>query len=289
MSLLLDILTHPANRQSRLSSLSSAVYWQCYKRLTGKPLDIDYHGYRLRCYPNNRSSSRAIYFSGYPDFWEMKFIQDYLKSGDNFIDGGSNVGLYTLLAASLVGQEGHIDAFEPNSDVASLLRKTIELNDLRNIDVHELGLAESVKQASFIATSDDCTSHIGAVDSKEVHQGQTISVTRLDSYLQDQSYAMAKFDIEGYEPFAVRGTKKWLVNNNPTVMLLEVAGYSNRYGISSSDFIEELESYGYFTAVYCPESKSLIKTRTHWEIPTQNVLAVARESEDLVLKRLLTD
>ena len=72
---------------------------------------------KIRCYPNSSSASKIIYFSAFPDFYEMGFMKDYLRPGDNFIDGGANIGLYTILAASLVGNNGKVVAFEPSPEI----------------------------------------------------------------------------------------------------------------------------------------------------------------------------
>jgi FkbM family methyltransferase len=287
IQLIREILTHPANQGLKLRALWRALHWQLHKRLTRTPLDVPYHGKILRCYPENHSASRAIYFSGLPDYSEMRFILDYLRPGDTFVDAGANAGLYTLLAASVVGETGWVHAFEPNELMAERLRELAALNAAQNISVHVLGLAEYDGEISFVDTGDDCTAHIPG---DSVSQSTTqIPVTRLDTQLADKDIAMAKFDIEGYEPLAIRGAQKLTENANPPVMLIEMAGYSQRHGISTSDFIQELDEIGYLTATYDPERRELIPTVTPWEIPVENVIAVAKSRLDDVAGRLRRD
>ena len=279
-----DIWNHPANRHGRVKALMRAVHWQLSKRLTGRPLDIAYHGMLLRCHVHNHSASRAIYFSGLPDYREMQFMVDYLRPGDVFIDAGANIGLYTLLALSVVRDTGYVHAFEPNPVVADMLRESLDLNACSNVTVHQVGLADVEGQADFSTTDDDCTSHI--VASSQGSTGTQIPITRLDKILDDTPYAMAKFDIEGYEPFAIRGASQWTNSNNPPVMLIEMAGYSKQHGISTADFIEELDQLGYFTAVYDPDRRELQATTRPWEIPVDNVLAIAKDRLEYVQDRL---
>lgn len=113
-----------------------------------------------------------------------------------------------------------------------------------------------------------------------------IPIGRLDQLLVDTPFAMMKLDIEGYEPFAIRGASLWTKNCNPPVMLIEMAGYSNQYGINTSDFIDELNRMGYFTAVYDPERREIQKTIKPWEVPTDNILAIAKERLAFVVDRL---
>lgn len=285
MSLVSEILKHPANQNSRLYVLMRSAYWQLYKRLTGRAFDIPYHGFRLRCYPKNRSASRALYFSGLPDFREMMFTLQYLRPGDHYIDAGANIGLYTLLALSIIGPRGYVHAFEPNPESADHLQEVLSINQIENVSVHKIGLSDTAEEVGFNLTQDSCTAHIevvGSVSTSDVR----IRLARLDEHLPNGRYAMAKLDIEGYEPFAIQGASRWLKFGNPPVLQIEMAGYSKRFGISTSEFIGELDSIGYFTAVYEPETGTLNPTNRPWEIPVDNVLAVSRQHKSFVEKRL---
>src|SRR6266542_1227032 len=104
------IWEHPANRNNRIAAVAKAALWQAYKRTIRRPLDLTvYGGLRLRAYPDSHEPGRFIYYGGLPDYEEMTFMCRYLRQGDRFIDGGANVGAYTLLAASLVGPTGSVD------------------------------------------------------------------------------------------------------------------------------------------------------------------------------------
>ncbi|MFN0111793.1 MAG: FkbM family methyltransferase [Blastocatellia bacterium] len=279
-----EIWTHPANRKAPYQALINAIHWQITKRMTGRPSDISYHGLKLRCYPDSHSASRAVYFSGLPDYREMRFILDFLRPGDQFIDVGANIGLYTLLALSAVGPTGYVHSFEPNPTVVRVLNESLQLNSADNVAVHEIGLADTEGVVAFSMTEDDCTAHI--VEQSASSARTEIPIGRLDRILDSVPYAMAKFDIEGYEPFAIRGASRLLQEHNPPVMLIEMAGYSERYGITTPDFIAELEQLGYFIAIYHPDSRELQPTIRPWEIPVENVLAVSKERKQFVEDRV---
>lgn len=284
LRLILDIVNHPANKQGRLKAVIRALNWQLYKRFTGRSLDLDYHGLKLRCYPDSHSASRAIYFNALPDYREMRFVMDYLRPGDRFIDAGANVGLYTLLAASIVGPTGHIDAFEPQENVSRVLNETVQLNDLKNVAVHTVALADIEGYMNFDETGDDCTAHISVAPSSDSHS--QVETCRLDKRLANVPYALAKFDIEGFEPRAIHGAKLLIEAGHLPVMLIEMAGYSKRIGVTTSAFIKELDVLGYFTAVYCPATRTLHETTRPWEIPVDNVVAVSRKHAASVSRRL---
>ena len=112
-SLVASIWNHPANSHERVQSVLRFLGWQLSKRAFRQPRVIPFHGRKLKCYPDSTSTSAALYFNGLADYWEMKFIEAYLRSGDNFLYIGANTGVYSILAAACVGETGSIDAFEP--------------------------------------------------------------------------------------------------------------------------------------------------------------------------------
>ena len=51
----------------------------------------------------------------------------FLKPGIVFVDIGANIGYYTLLAASRIGHEGKVIAFEPGNNNCTLLHKIMPM------------------------------------------------------------------------------------------------------------------------------------------------------------------
>ena len=81
---------------------------------------------------------------------ESAFIREHLEPGDVFLDIGANIGWYTVLASTIVGETGSIFAFEPRPDTAAHLRQTIDDNPLKNkIILHQCGLSD-VQEVAFI-------------------------------------------------------------------------------------------------------------------------------------------
>jgi FkbM family methyltransferase len=65
-----------------------------------------------------------------------------LARGDVCLDVGAHIGYYTLLAAKLVGPQGHVYAFEPSPDSFRALHENIELNGLANVTAVALAVGE---------------------------------------------------------------------------------------------------------------------------------------------------
>lgn len=77
-----------------------------------------------------------------------------LRSGDTFVDVGANNGFFTLLGSLLVGPTGTVHAFEPGENVLPALRKNIEINDLKNVQVHDCALWYNTTPKKFYLNSD---------------------------------------------------------------------------------------------------------------------------------------
>ena len=259
--------------------------WQISKRLFRRTRIIKFHGKQLKCYPNSTSTSAALYFNGLADYWEMKFLLAYLRPGDHFLDVGANAGVYTILAAGCIGNGGSIDAFEPMEGMARRIEEQAELNDAKNIQVHRLAVGDQNGTVEFGFSTSDAMMHIKR-DREAVPDGIQVQSIRLDDFQPDKEYAMGKMDIEGAEPLAFKGCTKRLHQANPPVWLLELAGYSTFYGMTTDGVVALLNSEGYDCAIYDPQRTQLLYTDQPWKHAVQNVLAISRTHKGFVEERI---
>ena len=68
----------------------------------------------------------------------LAFVRGFLKPGMTFVDVGANVGLYSVLAAGLVGPTGRVVSVEPNSENCRLLLTSAARNRQNQIELHPL-------------------------------------------------------------------------------------------------------------------------------------------------------
>jgi len=280
-----SIWRHPANRHRRLRAAAAFVLWQVAKRIFKRRLTIGFHGAKLICYPDSTSTSAALYYSGYPDYWEMKFLQAYLRPGDNFLDIGANTGVYSILASACIGPLGYIDAFEPVERTAARIEEQAALNGLDRLHVHRLAVSDRVGELEFGYSNSDAMMHMRRPGEGGQGKLRVKSVT-LDTFEHYKSYSVGKMDIEGAEPLALAGAKERLHRANPPVWLLELAGYSTCYGVSSDEVVQRLADAGFDCAIFNPDSGALQYTAQPWHLGVQNVLAISREYKAMVEQRL---
>ena len=72
-------------------------------------------------------------------------IKQHVRSGDVFIDIGSNIGYFSLLASSIVGPTGRVYAFEPTSYAFNKMLLNISLNSFTNIFPSKLAISDTAR------------------------------------------------------------------------------------------------------------------------------------------------
>jgi hypothetical protein len=102
---------------------------------------------------NDLSIAESILTNGSYENQTLKEIKYILKKGSVFIDGGANIGYYSLIASKIVGNQGIVIAFEPTPLVFNYLKKNIKENKSNNILLSDKGLFSSKKELSFLLKS----------------------------------------------------------------------------------------------------------------------------------------
>lgn len=283
------VWSHPANRNRRFRSLLKGVLWMVYRNLSRRPIRLQGPGYRFYCYPDNEFCKRMLLYGGLPDYHEMKFLIHCLAPGDAFLDVGANTGIYSLLAASLVGNLGWVDAFEPDERSRDRMIENVALNAFKNIRIHPQAVGKADEQVRFLRDLDVGnriqTSLDGGLKTVEV------DCVRLDRAVGARRYAVGKMDVEGAEPLVLQGGEKMLKAGNPPVWLMEFNGKLHDYGFTEMDFERWLGRRGYDLARYDAATRNVCFVDRLWETlgdepGTGNLLAVHRASADRVAARL---
>lgn len=125
-----------------------------------------------------------------------------IKAGDCVVDAGANVGFFTVLMSKLVGERGRVLAIEPDPRNAQKLRKNLDINSCRNVDMVECAIGRQAGMAPmFRQTDNGQTSLYG--DPQTAETKPIVQVHPLDSILEQRKPKLIKMDIEGSEADAV--------------------------------------------------------------------------------------
>jgi FkbM family methyltransferase len=162
-------------------------------------------------------------------------IRNALRTGDTFVDAGSNIGYYTIVASRLVGEKGQVIACEMMPITAEVLRQHVAINGAGNVTVVEGALADSEGQT---ITASFPLGKFGQASIARASEGRTVTVqTRtLENILSDvPEVHMMKMDLEGAELGALRGL-------GDAILKVRAIVFENR---DSPDVVQFLEDSGF--------------------------------------------
>lgn len=267
--LLQYVWRHPANRGRRLRAIGATVGWQLNKRTLkrAKLLPV-FDSLTLKCYPDSFGAGVMVYTSGWPEYDEMHFVKRYLREGDSFVDVGTNIGIFTLLAASCVGPTGHVLSLEAGRRAYERLMENIQLNRLENVVEAWLEAVGPENGTLRFLQSHDLINRIAT--ESEQQQGlvawEEVASVKLDDRLANRRYAMGKIDIEGAEPLAFQGSTEMLRTGNPPVWLLELkARLLSRFQYTPEALAQQLSQAGYCLGIYDADRRTLDFPPRPWE------------------------
>ena len=153
--------------------------------------------------------------------WEKKLINRYknmIKSGDTVLDIGSYLGTHAVCFSQLVGDSGIVHCFEPQTDIYSLLEKTIKENEINNVKLYNKAVYNKIGTIEFSNTNNGkaSISHIRPRLPKPVKKMvETVTVDSLALNRCD----FIKMDIEMCEWVALAGAEETIQAFKPIIFL----------------------------------------------------------------------
>lgn len=186
--------------------------------------------------------------------WEPQVTREMrplLRPGAVFVDVGANIGYFTLLAASLVGNEGKVIAFEPHPDNRALLERSTQENGFTNIDLYPFAVDEEARTLQLYPTESsslslvlaECSTH--AVPEKT--QPHAVPTVVLDEFLARlERLDVIKIDTDGAEPRVLRGMRGLIEKHHPVIFAeFFPEGYRLISNRSAESVLEELLKLDY--------------------------------------------
>ena len=222
--------------------------------------------------------SSHLLLDGYWEMWLTELLAKLIIPGMTVVDIGANLGYFTLLMADLVGSEGRVYAFEPNTDLAERMRQSISINGFENTTtVYEQALADAEGDVLLVVPANEPKNghllpadHPAGVDS--VTETRPMRTRRLDSYSEVLTADLIKIDADTSELAIWQGMTAILKTSRPLTIVLEFARV--RYADPGA-FIDRILADGFTLAEITLEGGVLPTSR-------EAVLAAA-PTEDVML------
>lgn len=252
---LIPSIVHQYNR--------SNIMVDFYNNLIGelKESVINYKGFNICVLKNDgigKSASEG-------KIWEnhiYKFLENNLDPEGSFIDIGSNYGLHAITASSFCKK---VYSFEPQSLMFDLQKKSIELSDIKNINLYNLGLGNEPKTMNM-APIDYLREGINIGDLSLGEGGEIVEVEKLDNLKIPEKISIIKIDVQGFEKFVIEGSEDKLLRDRP-ILIVEFEEFQLRkFGYGCKELFDYIRSLNY--EIYLLESEY---PSDHVCVPTEDV------------------
>lgn len=234
--------------------------------------------YKMYVDPSDYAISVHLMMDGYWELWLSEEIARTVKPGTVAADVGANLGYFTMLMADLVGSSGRVLSFEPNPQVAGLLRRSLHANGFEPIVALEsdpLG-SDSGSPVTLYCHPDQAG---GGFVTNVPHEGFGLAVPlvtrRFDDHPDAMRVAFVKIDAEGSEPAIWSGMERMLAGDALRTVAMEWAGC--RYP-DPAVFLDRLLAPG-FTLARIDMTKGVIP------VTRETLLAAHPEEEWMLLLR----
>ncbi len=160
------------------------------------------------------------------------YLSRTLEPGSTFVDIGSNVGFFSLLAARLVGPTGRVYSFEPDPCICECLTRSARANELEQLTTFQYALSDREDELTFYRAKDGTGNSL--VPEAPGHEGRyegtlRARVTTLDRLLAEgrvdaSKIRLLKVDVEGEELRTVSGMRHTLEAAGFPAIWCEVRG-----------------------------------------------------------------
>lgn len=172
---------------------------------------------------------------------EMRDCYLTANRGDVVIDVGANYGFYSLLSSHLVGKEGFVLAFEPETTNYNIFLANLRLNGITNVKAFKMGLG-AVDGETRLYLSEHPGAHSTTI--RRSSRFETVNVKRLDVVLEEidiEKVNLIKLDAEGAELDILCGALETIRKHKPR---LTIASYHYANEVENIEkFLKEYLSF----------------------------------------------
>lgn len=184
------------------------------RRIISGPL----RGFRYRVSP---ITGMETWYSGHERDMQ-RAMAAYVRTGDTVLDVGANWGGHSLLLSRLVGPGGRVIACEPSPCVAAETRWHLSANEVQNVTLLELALADQPGTATFDTQTLSTTGKLVDQPGQAAASSVTVQVQTLDQLVADlplPALNFVKVDVEGAESKVLLGARHTLEKLRPRLIV----------------------------------------------------------------------
>jgi FkbM family methyltransferase len=178
-----------------------------------------------------------------------QILKALIEPGMVVADVGANVGLLTLACAFATGPAGRVHAFEPETGPRAQLAKTLKLNGLSWVEMHDCALGVRTEPRPFHVSPIIGHSSLYPLPPAEAAAGrdETVLMRALDDVLgPGAALDVVKIDVEGAELDVLAGMAGLLEANADIALVAEFGpSHLHRVGIAPDTWFAAFAAHGF--------------------------------------------
>ena len=187
--------------------------------------------------------------------WDMEVnvlpvFRSFLQPESVVLDIGANFGLYTAISGSLMRDHGRLYSFEANPHTFDLLKRTLYANRLAH-QSNITAVNALVGETAGRGTLHYLPEYLGGATMTDIGQGGEakrsieLDMITIDEFLPaGLAIDLVKIDVEGHEPFVIRGMQKTIRRSPNIRIFIEFVEAFLSYTVSADQFAAEIEALG---------------------------------------------
>ena len=224
----------------------------------------------------------------YGEFSEIEFsaMNKFIKDGDIILEIGANIGCFTIPYSKKVGSNGKVYAFEPQKFIFNLLKKNIECNELKNVQIfnNAIGNTNAILELNDFDYSQP--GNFGGIGLKEDYDNSycakikgikknKIKALTLDNFLNLKKCNFLKIDVELMELDVLKGGSDFIKKFRP-IMWLE---NQNDFPNVINDFLFSIEYQPFWMETWLYNHNNYFSNTSNFfgRTSTLNTLAIPKE------------
>lgn len=230
------------NNEENLSKICEVVnsgILKLERRIHRLPMNLDYD---KRILTHTNSGLRILVDTNDPHIaihlieigvWEphvQNCMSRLLKSGGVFVDVGANIGLHSLFAKQIIGNEGKLYCFEASQKTFKILSENMELNGFLDVNTWIYNKAVSLENGKVEFQNFEHHAGMSSIKltkertDKFKHDNyvtEVVDMVALDSIsaLRNEEIDVVKIDVENFEYDVMLGMVE-IIDSNPNIKII---------------------------------------------------------------------
>ena len=184
-----------------------------------KPINVG--DFQIYSRENEQITASIEYFSNFWEWDHMEHFSKHINPTGVILDIGANIGNHCLMFRKYYPSSKKL-AFEPLQYNWEVLQKNVSTQP--NIDTFKVSLSDKLGILKINNDFQDFNSGAASVSDR----GESVVCIPLD-YLELEDISFMKIDVEGWEPYVIRGAIRTIEKNKPAIWLEDGTGETVRF------------------------------------------------------------